>query len=235
MSPRPIDWIRWSSTPLLHEEASHGLSAPLAQLDVVRAITDAVRVALQLDHQVRILLELLGELEQRRLPAVVEVRAVEAEEDGDGLAGDPLVAVRPEAGQPSAGLVRLGVGLRRARMGLVGTGLGLAGLGHALVGAGLGGTGEGGRLGGLAVDLLDRDLGLAQLIGERRRAGALLGDRSLDAPDVGAELRLALADLLANELLRRASGGDDRQDGHQDGYGTCPHEMSSSVRVGPAR
>jgi hypothetical protein len=191
------------------EEASNRLRSPLAQLDVVRAVPDAVGVAFQLDDEVGILLKLLAQLEQRRLGAVVDVGAVEPEEDGDGVAGHPLVAVCPEPRQPCARLVGLGVRLARARVGLVGARLSLTGLRHAFVGATLSRRGEAGRFGGASVDLLDLGSRLTQLVRERDRLRLFLGEVTLDAADIRRELRLALPDLLTHELLGRAAGGDE--------------------------
>jgi len=60
---------------LLHQIAPHRLHATLAQLDVVLARPLRVGVALEFDHQLRVLLELTDEGDERRLSAIVELDA----------------------------------------------------------------------------------------------------------------------------------------------------------------
>src|SRR6266542_6460589 len=110
VDPRQLD-------PVLDEIAAYGLDAALAELHVVVAVALGIGIPLELHHQLRVLLQLAHERDQRRLGGVVEVGAVESELDGDGVRQVPHVASVPEAGEPAVDLFGLQA---RVERGLVG-------------------------------------------------------------------------------------------------------------------
>src|SRR5439155_17567009 len=75
--PYPVDARQVDS--LLHEVALDRGRPALAQLNVVVARADRIRIALQVHHQVRMLPDLGRDLGERRLVRVVELRLVEGE------------------------------------------------------------------------------------------------------------------------------------------------------------
>src|SRR5207249_2464993 len=103
---------------LLDEEATNRLDPTLTQSDVVGIRSDGVGVALEIDRQIRVLLQLLDDTDQRGLGIVAQIPLVEAEQDLVGLDLVPRVAVGPQPGQPAVRLVGLGISGIRAVLSL---------------------------------------------------------------------------------------------------------------------
>ena len=185
---------------LLHQEAAHGLHAPLTQREVVVQRAGRIRIALQLHGQPRILLHLAGQPDQRRLPGIAEVGLVEAEAHLDGLDEVARVTVVPEASESAVDLVGTGQGAVGSLTRSLGQIVGVADRGlersHARAHA----------LDGLTL-LGDPGLDGADALSALTDPRVHLTDLCFDAADALIDLRL----LLSHLLLHPAPGGTPRQ------------------------
>ncbi len=236
MSPRPIEWIRCISTPFSTRKRRTASERRWLSCTLYGSAAGVVGVALELDHEVRVVLELLHDVEQRGLTAIVELRLVEAEKDRDRVARHALVAVRSRAGSgacwsrpPSPSPGRRPHELRPLE-----SGPGSPWRRPRPRGPGRSWRGWSPRWRVLSACWTATFVWPSWSLSAVVRAFSSVRAEST-RPDIRADLRLALSDFLADELLRRAPDGHERKGSHYNGQCTYPHTSSSSVRGHPAR